>query len=145
MKHIKIFEDYSDEELGDLIGDLRGIGHHDLKFDVVSQSYYRSEREKEENFARNYKGGVGIISVEGSLGGVFLVNLHIVLSNGDEITLKVPMYEGHGEPEMRITGNGLDPNKNYENLFFRFGNNKSTYIEGLMEFYKKIKANHKFV
>jgi hypothetical protein len=27
MKHIKIFEDYSDEELNDLIGDLEGIGH----------------------------------------------------------------------------------------------------------------------
>ena len=27
MKHIKVFEDYSDEELNDLIGDLQGIGH----------------------------------------------------------------------------------------------------------------------
>lgn len=27
MRHIKIFEDYSDEELNDLIGDLEGIGH----------------------------------------------------------------------------------------------------------------------
>ena len=27
MKYIKIFEDYSEEELNDLIGDLEGIGH----------------------------------------------------------------------------------------------------------------------
>ena len=27
MRHIKLFEDYSDEELNDLIGDLQGIGH----------------------------------------------------------------------------------------------------------------------
>jgi hypothetical protein len=27
MRHIKMFEDYSDEELNDLIGDLEGIGH----------------------------------------------------------------------------------------------------------------------
>lgn len=27
MKHIKLFEDYSDEELNDLIGDLEKIGH----------------------------------------------------------------------------------------------------------------------
>jgi len=27
MKHIKLFEDYSDEELKDLIGDLRSVGH----------------------------------------------------------------------------------------------------------------------
>ena len=27
MRHIKLFEDYSDEELEDLIGDLEGIGH----------------------------------------------------------------------------------------------------------------------
>ena len=27
MKHIKLFEDYSDEELKGLIGDLRSVGH----------------------------------------------------------------------------------------------------------------------
>jgi hypothetical protein len=27
MKHLKIYEDYSDEELRDLIGDLRSVGH----------------------------------------------------------------------------------------------------------------------
>lgn len=27
MRHIKIFEEYSDEEINDLIGDLEGIGH----------------------------------------------------------------------------------------------------------------------
>lgn len=27
MKHIKLFEDYSDEELKNLMGDLEGIGH----------------------------------------------------------------------------------------------------------------------
>jgi hypothetical protein len=27
MKHIKLYEDYSDDELSDLIGDLRGVGH----------------------------------------------------------------------------------------------------------------------
>jgi hypothetical protein len=27
MRHIKLFEDYSEEEINDLIGDLEGIGH----------------------------------------------------------------------------------------------------------------------
>ena len=33
MRHIKIYEEYSDEELNDLIGDLESVGHkHELKF-----------------------------------------------------------------------------------------------------------------
>lgn len=139
MRHIKIFEDYSDEELGDLIGDLRGVGHHDLKFHVDCAPGYKRDREKEEEFARNYKGGISIISIEGTLGGVFLVNLHIVLSNGDEITLKVPMFDGNGEVELRITGKGLDGNKNWANQFFKNGPHEVTHTESLLKFYNELK------
>jgi hypothetical protein len=34
MKHIKIYEDYTDEEIRGLVGDLQGIGHHKVDFDV---------------------------------------------------------------------------------------------------------------
>ena len=142
MKHIKIFEvyRYSDKELGDLIGDLRGIGHHDLKFNVRFDSGYRNERIREEEFARNYRGDIALLSVEGEMGTHFLVNLHLVLSNGDEISLKVPMYEGWGgEPELRITGKGLDGNKNWANQFFKNGPHEVTHIESLLKFYNELK------
>ena len=33
MRHIKLYEEYSDDELKDLIGDLESVGHkHELKF-----------------------------------------------------------------------------------------------------------------
>jgi hypothetical protein len=33
MKHIKIYEEYSDDELKDLLGDLESVGHkHEIKF-----------------------------------------------------------------------------------------------------------------
>ena len=139
MKHVKLFEDYSDEELGDLIGDLRGIGHHDLKFHIDCAPGYKKEREKEEEFARNYKDGIGLISIEGTLGGVFLVNLRIVLTNRGKIELKVPMFDGNGEAELHITGNGFDVNKNYANQFFKDGPHEKTYTESLLKFYKELK------
>ena len=33
MKHVKIYEEYSDDELNDLIGDLESVGHkHRIEF-----------------------------------------------------------------------------------------------------------------
>ena len=33
MKHVKLYEEYSDDELNDLIGDLESVGHkHRIKF-----------------------------------------------------------------------------------------------------------------
>ena len=34
MKHIKIYEEYTDDELRDLMGDLSSVGHHKVQFDV---------------------------------------------------------------------------------------------------------------
>ena len=39
MKHIKIYEDYTDDELSDLIGDLRGVGHHKVDFNIEFKDY----------------------------------------------------------------------------------------------------------
>jgi hypothetical protein len=139
MKHIKLFEDYSDEELGDLIGDLRGIGHHDLKFNVRSDAMYKKERDREEEFSRNYKGDVALLSVDGEMGSHFLADLHLVLSNGVKIDLTIPTYAGWGSPELLITGDGFDGNTNYANQFFKYGPQEVTYTESLMKFYNELR------
>ena len=34
MRHIKIYEDYSDEELKALLGDMRAVGHSRVPMDI---------------------------------------------------------------------------------------------------------------
>lgn len=139
MKHIKLFEDYSDEELTDLLGDFREIGLSDLKFDVScpKDGFWESHVLDERRDAEEYRRGSTVISsVKGELrGDLNHAKFDLVLSNGDKISLSVP---NHGKEELFFEGGGFDKNKNYIEEFKR-SYSKDTYIEALMEVYEKVK------
>lgn len=139
MKHIKIFEDYSEEELGDLIGDLRGIGHQDLIFNLNSDIFFKSYAEDEKKFAESYKkDGIRIISIDGDLRNNFHAKFDILLSNGDKIQLEIPKYGN--DKKLFIKGKGLE-NKNYYSDFAPNNSNKETYVENLMDLYETLKKS----
>ena len=62
MKHIQLFEDYTDDELRDLIGDLRGVGHHKVDFDVTFDDYPDTE-ETERDEAESWTSKLSLIHI----------------------------------------------------------------------------------
>jgi hypothetical protein len=139
MKHIRLFEEYSDEDIRDLMGDFREIGLSDLKFEVSCPpgSFWDSHVLDERDFAEQYrKGSTMISSVKGELrGGINHAKFDLVLSNGDKISLSIPNNE---KGELFFEGGGFDKNKNYIEEFNRFYS-MDTYIEALMLAYEKVK------
>ena len=139
MKHIKVFEDYSDEDIRDLMGDFREIGLSDLKFEVSCppNSFWDSHVLDERNFAEQYrKGSTMISSVKGELRvKPNHAKFDLILSNGDKISLSIPNNE---KGELFFEGVGFNKNKNYIEEFNRFYS-MDTYIEALMSAYEKVK------
>ena len=57
MRHIKIYEDYSDDELKDLLGDMRSVGQSRVNLDIDYGPYHvmgEKEKEGERNIAENW-------------------------------------------------------------------------------------------
>ena len=94
MKHIKLFEDYSDEELKDLMGDLKGVGHSNLIFNVdLSKSEGNNEKIKQEceDWTSEVNPGVHVTKAEGHIinkNDPEDIYLNLELSNGDKIEFK---------------------------------------------------------
>ena len=115
MKHIKIYEEYSDDEIRDLMGDLRGVGHHKVDFDVQFKDYPETE-EDEKKIADGWTSTVDpkvfLVSVEGEIGEE-TVNLDLVFSNGDKANLDVyyktgPHNYGYSRDHSVLTLNGRE-------------------------------------
>ena len=96
MKHIKIFEDYSDDELSDLLGDMRAVGQSVIPLDINYGPYVgMGEKDKKEEKDVvdhwSFKGPEGEIGVKsGSVKfspakqGTVILNM----TNGDVIRLE---------------------------------------------------------
>jgi hypothetical protein len=113
MKHIKIYEDYTDEEIRDLVGDLQGIGHHKVDFDVSFEDYPEAEEyEKRISDGWTSKSGTKIFlsSVSGEIGEE-VIDLEFKFSNGDKANLDVyymvgPHGYGNSKDHVIFTLNG---------------------------------------
>ena len=106
MKHIQLFEDYSDEELRDLIGDLRGVGHHKVDFDVTFDDYLsdetaESERNASESWTSKTNSKIFLTSVEGTIAEE-TTDLDFVFSNGDLANLDYYYMVGPWNPNIGI-------------------------------------------
>ena len=93
-------ESYSDEELSDLMGDLRGVGHSNVVFKVdlsKAEGDHQVEKDQCENWVSYRNPGVHVIRIEG----------HIINKNAPEdINLKVTLSnKDHFEFEFRDSGN----------------------------------------
>jgi hypothetical protein len=96
MRHIKIYEDYSDDELNDLLGDMRSVGQSVIPLDINYGPYVgMGEKDKKEEMEVvdpwSFKGPEGEIRVKsGSVKfspdkqGTVILNM----TNGDVISLK---------------------------------------------------------
>jgi len=104
MKHIQLFEDYTDDELRDLIGDLRGVGHHKVDFDVTFDDYLETE-ETERNAAESWtsktNSKIFLTSVEGTIAEE-TTDLDFVFSNGDLANLDYYYMVGPWNPNIGI-------------------------------------------
>jgi hypothetical protein len=144
MKHIKLFEDYTDEELRDLIGDLRGVGHHKVDFSVEFKDYPETEEDEKkitDEWTSKYDPKVFLTSVSGEIGEE-VVDLDFKFSNGDKVNLDVyyttgPHNYGYSKDHAIFTLNGREYNipmdKYMEHLEY------GSVVKAAMEIYDSIK------
>lgn len=117
MRHIKLYEDYTDDELSDLIGDLRGVGHHKVDFDVEFDDYPETERNEKkvaDSWASTFDPRIFLTGVEGTIGEE-TVDLDLSFSNGDRANLDVysmvgPHSFGISKDHVIFTLNGREHN-----------------------------------
>jgi hypothetical protein len=84
MKHIKIYEEYSDDELRGLMGDLSPVGHHKVQFDVDIPDYPETEEteiKRAEAWTSKVYPKVFLTKVEGTIGEEH-IDLEFHFSNG---------------------------------------------------------------
>jgi len=120
MKHIQLFENYTDDELRNLIGDLRGVGHSNMIFNVdMSRAAvdHKVERDECENWVSENDPNVQVTRVDGHIinnNSPDDIDLKVNLSNGDkfEFVLKSPggFWDSFGEIKI-ITSKGKEINK----------------------------------
>ena len=97
MKHIKIYEEYSDDELKDLIGDLKSVGHSRVPLDIdfgpfLGMGGKDKEREMDIVDSWSFPAPEGEIKVKsGSVKFSPQKDLKVVLNmtNGDVIEMEV--------------------------------------------------------
>jgi len=102
MKHIKLFEDYTDDELRDLIGDLRSVGQSEVRMDIdYGHLYGMKEKDKQEERdivnSWSFPTPGGEIKVKSGSLKILPDNKVLValnLSNGDVIETVTDNYEG---------------------------------------------------
>jgi hypothetical protein len=85
MKHIKLYEEYTDEELRDLMGDLSSVGHHKVQFDVDIPDYpetKETEIKRAEAWTSKVYPKVFLTKVEGTIGEEH-IDLEFYFSNGN--------------------------------------------------------------
>jgi hypothetical protein len=149
MKHIKLFEDYTDEELRDPIGDLRGVGHHKVDFSVEFKDYPETEEDEKkitDEWTSKYDPKVFLTSVSGKIGEE-VTDLDFKFSNGDKANLDVyymtgPLINqykyGYSKDHAILTLNGRGYNipmdKYMENLEY------GSVVRAALEIYDEIKT-----
>ncbi len=117
MRHIKIYEDYTDDELSDLIGDLHGVGHHKVDFDVEFKEYPETEeyeRKIADEWTSKNDPKVFLTSVSGEIDAE-VSDLDFKFSNGDKANLDVyymvgPSNYGYSKDHVILTLNGREHN-----------------------------------
>jgi hypothetical protein len=96
MKHIKIYEEYTDDEIKDLIGDLDKVGHHKVDFNVEFKDYPETEEDEKkitDGWTPKYSPKVFLTSVSGEIGEE-VIDLDFKFSNGDKANLDVYYMTG---------------------------------------------------
>ena len=138
MKHLKIYEDYTDDELKGLMGDLHGVGHSPLKFELYFQEDPGSQKQarEEENYAKTWASRLNkshLVKVEGQIEGE---NdwIEATLSNGDfvEYNYNFDRRWGTSETKVKIDGRELPE---YAEKMVNVGWNGKGYLENMMEIY----------
>ena len=150
MRHIKIYEDYSDEDLKDLIGDLRSVGHSRVPMDIDYGPFWGmgdKEKERERDVVDSWNfGDVKVKSGSIKVSPNRDVKVILNSTNGDVIEMVVE-YRG-GETSFSVNGNfptllqypewrndyphSLDALARYENyLVNKYPQKKPTFLQSL--------------
>ena len=96
MRHIKIYEDYSDDELNDLLGDMRSVGQSRVNLDIdygpfkgMGEKDKKEEKDVVDNWSFNAPAGKievksGSVKFSPEKEGTVILNM----TNGDVIRMK---------------------------------------------------------
>ena len=102
MKHIKLFEDYTDDELRDLIGGLQSVGQSEVRMDIdyghlfgMKEKDKQEERDVVNSWSFPTPGGeIGVKSGSIKVHPDRKVFVILNLTNGDVIETVTDDYEG---------------------------------------------------
>lgn len=111
MRHIKIYEDYSDDELKDLLGDMRSVGQSRVNLDIdygpfkgMGEKDKKEEKDVVDNWSFNAPAGKievksGSIKFSPEKEGEVILNM----TNGDVIRMKdqkedEPLFSVNNKP-----------------------------------------------
>jgi len=115
MKHLKLYEDYSDDEIKDLMGDLHSVGYSPLVFKLYfpEDSSGQGHQKKEEEYAENWKSEIDpkrhIVKVEGALADETDHDwVDVTLNNGDFIEYSYQFDRRWGDSESKFKINGKE-------------------------------------
>jgi hypothetical protein len=145
MKHIKLFEEYSDEELKDLMGDLKGVGHSNIIFNVdLSKSWGNPKVEKDEceNWVSRKNPDVHVVRAEGRIANKDVpedIELKMTLSNGDKFEFDFKDF-GSGSKEnylghMTVFTKGKEIKETVDGVMFEYSGG---WILSALELYDEL-------
>ena len=154
MKHIKLFEEYTDEELRDLIGDLKSVGQSEVHMDIdYGHLFGMKEKDKQEekdivnSWSFPTPGGeikVKSGSLKVSPDAKVLVTLN--LSNGDVIETVTDNYEGvsfsvNGNLILNLKAEEDDEDSPYDNENYNMGIEEYPHTLAALKRYERHLAN----
>jgi hypothetical protein len=135
MRHIKIYEDYTDEELKNLVGDLHGIGVSPLQFELYFSEDPDSQKQsrKEEDYAKKWTSELNkvyVSKVEGQIMDGDHEWIEVTMSNGDFV--EYYQFDRYSETKVKIDGREFPE---YAEKMVNVGWNGKGYLQNLMEIY----------
>ena len=123
MKHIKIYEEYTDDEIKSLIGDLHSVGHHKLEFDVKEHpdskypGWVEGEKEAAENWTSKYNNKVFLTKVSGEMSNLDSEDVDLRFSNGDKANFTVRHDSDSGDKVLlTLNGSEYDVSDRYKRI-----------------------------
>ena len=141
MRHIKLFEDYTEEDLDDLMKDLYGIGISNVEVDIDHIDYPEKAAEEErqaEFWKPKFTRGVGLKSVSGEI-KENEVDLEFSFSNGDNaglyVVIHTPNVYSRNTSDFIINGKRYDAYDKYMELL-----ENGSVIKAALDLYDGIKS-----
>ena len=150
MKHIKVYEEYTDDEIKSLMGDLHSVGHSSLAFELYfpEDSSGQKHQKKEEEYAENWKSEIDpkrhIVKVEGTIADDMTDHdwVEVTLNNKDFIEYSYQFDRRTGDSVAKFKIDGREYPEYAGEIQDGIVDSGKGYLEQMMSCYDKEIEKH---